>query len=203
MYPNYRIIVARHGNTFNPDETPRRVGCMTDIPLVPLGRDQALRMGVHLRNYSLVPQRVVTSNLMRTKETAKLAADHLKAEIDERFDEIDYGPDENKPEDAVIDRVGYQAMDEWNERGVVPPGWLFDSSYAIKSWKDFADETLKHGPHTVMVVTSNGIARFAPYITDDFDSFAMNYEIKLATGALGILEYVDGKWRVQGWNVRP
>jgi probable phosphoglycerate mutase len=53
------------------------------------------------------------------------------------------------------------------------------------------------------VVTSNGIARFAPYITGDFEGFAAEHKIKLSTGALAVFKHENGPWRVEGWNIRP
>ncbi len=54
-----------------------------------------------------------------------------------------------------------------------------------------------------MVVTSNGIARFAPYITGNFDSFAQNHAIKISTGAVCVLNFENGQWVVKDWNVKP
>ena len=54
----------------------------------------------------------------------------------------------------------------------------------------------------VMVVTSNGIARFAPHITGDFDGFAAAHPLKISTGAVCVLSYDNGKWHVIGWNVK-
>ena len=199
----HRIVVARHGNTFLPNESPRRVGARTDIPLVPSGKDQALRMGAYLRNYNIFPDRVVSAELMRTRETAKLATDVLNPDIDARFNEIDYGPDENMEEAGVVARIGKDALHAWNEQAVVPPGWGVNTGQIIADWMDFADETLAEKPHTVLVVTSNGIARFAPYITGDFDGFAREHDLKLATGALGVFERKDNQWIAKGWNIRP
>lgn len=203
MAQNHRIIIARHGNTFQPDEVPRRVGSRTDIPLVASGRDQAMRMGEYLRNYNLFPSRVIAANLVRTRETAKLACDIMYPELDDRFNEIDYGVDENKTEAEVLDRIGQPAMDLWNKKALPPAGWNVDSARLIQSWKDFADSILGREAENVLLVTSNGVARFAPFITDDYDLFAAQHPIKLATGALGILEHINNSWEVQGWNIRP
>lgn len=199
----HRIIVARHGNTFHPDEAPRRVGARTDIPLVASGKDQAARMGDYMRNYNIFPERVVSAALMRTRETAKLATDNLNPEIDPRFNEMDYGPDENLGEDAVIERIGQDALDLWNEQAILPGGWVLDVGQTIANWLDFADETLSRPPHTVLVVTSNGIARFAPHITGDFDGFAARYPLKLSTGAIGVFENYGEGWTCTAWNIRP
>ncbi len=202
------LIIARHGNTFGPDDTPTRVGARTDLPLVEKGREQAEAIGKYLNQNRLIPDVIYTSHLKRTIETAEIA---VKAsgvtnptyQLD-MFNEIDYGPDENKPEDEVIARIGEQAIKDWDEHATVPNGWLINPDDIIRGWKDFADQVCAHNDNeTVLVVTSNGIARFAPYITGDFEGFTANHNIKLSTGALAILKHEDGQWHAEKWNIRP
>jgi len=104
------LIIARHGNTFTPDETPTRVGMRTDLPLVGKGWLQARAMGKHLKENDLIPDVVYSSALKRTRETADIALKeigvHLPIYALDIFNEIDYGPDENKPEADVIARIG-------------------------------------------------------------------------------------------------
>jgi probable phosphoglycerate mutase len=56
-----------------------------------------------------------------------------------------------------------------------------------------------------LLVTSNGIIRFAPYLTGDFENFADEHEIKVATGSVCIFEKNDGEtfWRCLDWGVKP
>lgn len=53
------LIIARHGNTFGPDDTPTRVGARTDLPLVESGIQQARLLGTHLRALGLDRKSVV------------------------------------------------------------------------------------------------------------------------------------------------
>lgn len=201
------LIIVRHGNTFEKGETPRRVGARTDLPLVESGRSQARAIGHWLKTNGLYPEAVYSSQLQRTKETAEIAL--KEAGYKEPvyplaiFNEIDYGPDENLPENAVIARVGEQALKDWDEKAKVPQGWAFDPTQCIEDWKNFAGHIIDDHQTCVMVVTSNGIARFAPYITGDFDSFAQNHGIKISTGAVCVLQYENGRWTVKDWNVKP
>ncbi len=201
------LIIARHGNTFEKDETPRRVGAKTDLPLVESGRAQAHSIGRWLKSNGIYPEAIYSSQLQRTKETAEIAL--KEAGYKEPvyplaiFNEIDYGPDENQPEDAVIARVGEQALKDWDKNAVVPPGWNFDPAQCIEDWKNFANHIIDDEQSCIMVVTSNGIARFAPHITGDFDSFAQNHGIKISTGAVCVLQYENGRWTVKDWNVKP
>lgn len=202
------MIIARHGNTFNPGETPRRVGGRTDLPLVESGMTQGSKLGQHLFDRALVPQIVFTSLQRRAKQTAVLAIEAIDPGIPLEplaiFNELDYGPDENMPEDVVLARIGPEAMKEWDEYGTPPPGWQIDPPSLIKSWTDFGHFVVKnYSDRTIMVVTSNGTARFAPHITGDFESFRKNFPLKLSTGAYGIMKHDGIRWTVESWNVKP
>lgn len=202
------LIIARHGNTFGPDDTPTRVGARTDLPLVESGRAQAEKIGKYLNENRMIPDVVYTSHLRRTIETAEIAIrasgfSNPTYQLD-MFNEVDYGPDENKTEDEVIARIGEQAIKDWDDHAIVPDGWIVEPDVIIEHWHKFADQVRAHDDdETVLVVTSNGIARFAPHITGDFEGFAAKHKIKLSTGALAIFEYKDGNWVVKDWNLRP
>lgn len=203
------LIIARHGNTFDKSDTPTRVGALTDLPLVEKGEEQARNIGCYLKENNLIPDVVYSSKLQRTVQTAKIAIKETGItnpvfELD-MFNEIDYGPDENKTEDEVIARIGEGAIKDWDNHAKVPDGWKVDPDQIIKNWHQFADQISAHDDNeTVLVVTSNGIARFAPHITGDFEGFMKEHNIKLSTGALAILKHDrDSGWRVEAWNVKP
>jgi 2,3-bisphosphoglycerate-dependent phosphoglycerate mutase len=206
------LVIARHGNTFEDGEVPRRVGARTNLPLTKKGVEQGQKIGRYLLKNNLVPDVVYTSSLLRTIQTAEAAVKEtgLKQPVFplQIFDEIDYGPDEDKVEEEVIARIGEQAIKDWDKEGVVPDGWNVNPDEIIENWKGFARRIVTHEDdhdfkETVLVVTSNGIARFAPHITGDFEGFAKENKIKISTGALCIFEYVDGKWTLKGWNIKP
>ena len=199
-----QLIIARHGNTFGPTDTPTRVGKRTDLPLVKSGIDQAIAIGEYFKKNHNTPDIIYSAELKRTQETAAYALPNHKITSLACFNEIDYGPDENKPERDVIARIGQAAIDAWNEHAIVPEGWQVDPKAIIKNWLDFAamiEE--KHKSQTIFVVTSNGIARFAPYLTGDFEGFCKKHTIKLKTGALCIFNKTSANWEVTDWNVRP
>ncbi|MGB4107130.1 MAG: histidine phosphatase family protein [Alphaproteobacteria bacterium] len=201
------LIIARHGNTFEAGETPRRVGARTDIPLTEAGREQARAIGRYLKEHRLIPDVIYSSALQRAQETAKIAVKESGVSNPvftlDIFNEIDYGPDENKTEQDVIARIGAAAIENWDRYGTMPPGWNADTSEIISNWKNFAETARAHDDNeTILVVTSNGIARFAPHITGDFESFCKNHGLKLSTGSLAIFEYKNG-WVLKGWNIKP
>lgn len=202
------LIIARHGNTFGPDDTPTRVGCHTDLPLVEKGIQQAKAIGRYLKENKMIPDVVYASHLQRTQATAQIAIKESGISNPvftlDIFNEIDYGPDENKTEDEVIARIGADAIKKWDEEAIVPKGWKADPETIIQNWKLFADQIRAHDDNeTVLVVTSNGIARFAPYLTGDFEAFKSSHSLKLSTGALAVFDYRDNRWIVREWNLKP
>lgn len=202
------LIIARHGNTFNPGETPRRVGGRTNLALSESGLMQATALGRHLAERSLVPDLIFSSQQRRALQTAALAGEELSVGIPIEplaiFNELDYGPDENMPEDVVLARIGPQALKDWDERAVPPPGWQIDPPSLITAWIDFGKFVAKtYTGRIVMVVTSNGTARFAPHITGDFERFRSCFPLKLSTGAYGLMRHDGTGWSVDSWNRKP
>lgn len=204
-----RLLIARHGNTFGPKDIIRRVGS-TDLSLVESGFEQGQRLGQYLLQKKLIPDVVFTSELQRTQQTAKEVCKSIAIEIPTKstalFNEIDYGPDENKTEQEVLARIGQQALTDWDQSAIVPEGWCFDPKQAIANWHQFAKEIEAAYPgKTILVVTSNGIARFAPYLTGDFAHFSQHHKIKVATGAVCIFEKSQDavKWDCKEWNSKP
>ncbi|PZQ47381.1 MAG: histidine phosphatase family protein [Micavibrio aeruginosavorus] len=201
------LIIVRHGNTFEKGETPRRAGARTDLPLTETGRSQGRAIGQWLKTNGYYPEAVYCSQLQRTKETAEQALQEAgyKEPVFPLaiFNEVDYGPDEDLPEDAVVARLGEQALHDWDKKAIVPDGWLFDPQKCIEDWKNFASHIVEDKQDCVMVATSNGVARFAPYITGDFEAFSRDHSIKISTGAICVLKYDNGRWSVIDWNVKP
>lgn len=204
-----RLLIARHGNTFGPGDVVRRVG-ITDLPLVDSGLLQGRMLGEYLKQYHLIPDVIFTSKLKRAVQTAEQAqsAMHTNHPIETLsiFNEIDYGVDENQPEEKVIARVGADALAAWESKAQVPTGWKVDPLEIIKNWQDFSVRLMQeHAGKTILVVTSNGIARFAPYLTGDFEAFTAQNSIKISTGALCIFEQVPPLevWKCMQWNIKP
>lgn len=220
-----RLIIARHGNTFRPHETPRRVGSSTDLPLTEFNKGKAI--GDWLLKNNVIPSKIYAAPLKRTQQTAELVLEQLKStiplQLDRRFVEIDYGPDENKTEEEVwkrlgslaavtsmddlsIQNIGKEVVKKWNTRGEVPPEWKVNVPALKAVWYSLAQE-IEEGSkgENVLVVTSNGIARFAPVLTNNFDTFAAHNSLKIATGALCIFEKstTDTSWECKEWNLIP
>lgn len=201
------IYIVRHGNTFDKGDTVTRVGARTDLPLSASGQAQANKLAEHFRD--LVPDgfdAAFCSELQRTRQTAesilRACGSRRNLQVLEFLREVDYGPDENQPEDRVIARIGEAALKAWDEDAVPPSGWDVAPDALIAEWASLLN-TLS-GPQSaapVLIVTSNGIARF---VLDAVVEFQRKPDsIKLKTGAYGLIRTHPGGATLVDWNVRP
>lgn len=201
------LLIARHGNTFKSGDIVKRVG-ITDVPLVESGLLQASKLGAYLQQNQLIPDVIFASQLKRTIQTAEQAQKMMNLDLPINslsiFNEIDYGPDENQPEDNVLARIGQSALNDWEINAKAPEGWKVDPVDIISNWHHFSAQ-LKHDHEgkIILVITSNGIARFSPYLTGDFTTFSSLNSIKISTGSLCIFENAKSQyWTCTQWNLK-
>ncbi|WP_026296743.1 histidine phosphatase family protein [Hirschia maritima] len=200
------IYIVRHGNTFDKGDTVTRVGARTDLPLSVSGNEQAVALAAHFAKRVSGFDKVYCSPLKRTQETAAsiLASqsfDDYEVEALEFLREIDYGPDENKPEDDVVARIGEDALRAWEEKAVPPKGWIVDPTELIQAWKDLFDRISKlpASKNPILIVTSNGVARFALQAIEASEG----HTLKLKTGAYGVVRISKTGPSIVEWNTRP
>lgn len=193
-----RIFIVRHGNTFGPDEEPRRIGARTDLPLVESGRRQAEALGRWFAEEGIVAGRLLSGPLRRARETAAAigaALGHDAVETRPWLDEIDHGPDEGRVEAEVIARIGLAAIEAWDRCALPPPGWTVDAGARLVGWRGFLAE---EGEGVDILCTSNGAARFALMALGETPE-----SLKLRTGAFGEVRVEAGRARLVRWDVRP
>ncbi|WP_242138385.1 histidine phosphatase family protein [Sphingomonas sp. TREG-RG-20F-R18-01] len=198
------LVIVRHGNTFAVGEPARRIGAATDLPLVESGVAQAQALGLAFARQGLRFDRALAAPLLRTRATiAGILADQPDAPRIEAADwltEIDHGPDEGRLEQDVVARLGMAALARWDTAAQVPPGWVVDVDQRIEGWRTLM--TTVGG--CVLVVTSNGAARFAlhadPALQRDASQLA---SLKLRTGAYAVIERRAGILRLAVWDRRP
>lgn len=199
-----RIVICRHGNTFDKGDIVTRVGARTDLALSQSGKAQAekLKHYFHPDRGLYRFERAFCSELLRTRETAQEILENLHPAklIKEGFlKEIDYGIDENRPESDVISRIGKEALTEWDTAAIAPDGWHIDPDQIRADWRGFLKE-MAETPGDVLVVTSNGIARFCLDVVDDISCNVPS--IKLATAAFGIISCSNNTTVVTHWNIK-
>lgn len=197
-----RAVILRHGNTFDPGDVVTRVGGRTDAPLSNSGRAQVEEVATALSERAFTFARILSSPLARTMETARIVGGRLapKAPLEplESLREIDYGPDENKPEAEVLARIGAAALAAWEEHATPPPDWRVDPSALTLAWKTLF-ETLVRAEGDSLIVTSNGVARFA---LDAAHSRPADAPRKLKTAAYGVVRLAPAGAEILEWNVR-
>lgn len=199
----HTIVIVRHGRTFAEGEVPRRIGSSTDLPLTETGYTQAEALGAHFASRGMTFDHIMCGPLRRTRDSARLIASRMSLAtpvlIADWLVEIDHGPDENQPEDAVVARVGLAAIEAWQQRGEPPPGWKVDALERLAQWRQmFATRAREAGAS--LFVTSNGAARFALLALSDLPLASLT----LGTGAYGEIELSDNAApRLIKWNARP
>lgn len=197
-----RIIVCRHGNTFDKGDVVTRVGGRTDLPLSISGKAQADALARHFAGTKFAA--AYCSALQRTRATAEAIlgkrADAPALAVLPFLTEVDYGPDENMPEDEVVARIGEAALKAWEEDSLPPDGWIVDAEAIRSGWRALlADAAARPDGDILLVVTSNGVARFLP---DVVEGMPEGLQPKLKTGAWGELRCGERNV-ITGWNNRP
>lgn len=202
-----RLILARHGDTFGPEDTVRWIGARTDLPLVAKGREQARAIGRALAAMNVDPARILAGPLSRTLESARLAVDAAgyspeRIEIEPRLIEIDYGAWEGLSAEQIRARRGAREIDSWEQDGAWPrdAGW----SPTQAQLRQRIDELLSslrarfEDGDTIILVSSGGVLRCVGEICG-LDRKAA----KMRTGALSIVEARPGGYSVTLWNEPP
>lgn len=198
-----RIIIIRHGNTFHADETPRRIG-HTDLPLTEQGQQQIRNLSEKLFNNNIIPDIILSSPLKRAHESACIIANFFKISADillkDDLTEMHYGPDENQTEDTIYKRIG-SALDEWNKHSIIPKDWPETNEAILQRWYrlDMLCNQLLSQYHNIALVTSQGIARFAPQYYDIHETLSCR-SYRLGTAHYGLLEKYSNRWMITQWN---
>jgi broad specificity phosphatase PhoE len=199
------IVLARHGNTFGPGDTPVWVGAREDLPLTDHGRAQSARFGAALKAAGRVPCRIIAGPLQRTRIGAGIAADACGFggvfEIDERLKEIDYGTWGGRSDTEIAAEWGEGAIQDWRERSIVPEdaGWTPPPSIIAANAAAVLDGIVAAGEpgDTVLVISSNGILRyFHPLLGGTGDA-------KMKTGRWSLAHVRDGAAHLAAWNREP
>lgn len=203
------LILARHGNTFSPDDTPVWVGANEDLPLVEKGLEQSRAMGEALRTLNQLPDRIIAGPLKRTRTGARLVGEICgftgEVEIDDRLREIDYGVWGGKTDAEIAESWGESAITDWRERSIPPngAGW----SPTVETLKANARSVLdsvtrdRDDDTVVFVLTSNGILRYFHALLAK-DS-APSEEAKVKTGHMGAVRVTADGRELLAWNLSP
>lgn len=200
-----KLVLVRHGNTFEKGQVARFVGARTDLPLTETGKKQAENAADYIKKEGLVPSVIYHSSLKRQLETASIISKRLGlSNLIESSDlkEIDYGSWENlSPEEIKF--MWPQEFKDWEEKGVWPENVFqmkeSDVRQSLQQWlsnafRDFAG-------HTVLAVSSNGILKLLNQIILR-DKFLFK-NAKVRTGGICLVEISENKSEILKWDYLP
>jgi probable phosphoglycerate mutase len=205
------LILARHGNTFNLDEKPYRVGKRNDLALVQSGINQAHAFANSLLEKKIIPAAIYCSPLQRTKKFSEIITQtlnlQLKHSVDERLNELDYGAWAGLTDEEVKTKFGTD-LENWEKCGIWPKNsqWPETEHGVIQQVKTFAkDLTQVYKPEDVIVaVSSSGKLRyFLKLINKEFEYHIKTTGVKVKTGNACVIAFTEGKFELIAWNVKP
>ncbi|BAL90614.1 putative phosphoglycerate mutase [Actinoplanes missouriensis 431] len=149
------VLLLRHGRT-----TANAAGGLAGrqpVELDDTGRDQAARVGERLRKLPLAE--VVTSPLIRCRQTLEIALPDLAHQPDEGLIECGYGDWEGRPLKELAKDPLWPVVQQHPSAVVFPNGEAMAEMSAravktIRKWDDLI--TKEHGPEAVWVACSHG-----------------------------------------------
>lgn len=210
-----RLLLVRHGNTFEAGETPVRVGANEDLPLTAGGEDQAHALAAKLKEAAIRPGLFICGPLKRTRRHAEIVMAGLAApgvaEIDPRLTEIDYGPWGGMSDGDIVARFGPAAareLEAWETESRWPAEtarWMPGAETVTRNLHDLSAELAGRlgADETALVCSSNGILRYFLELTPEgLAGHQAAGKAKMATGAAALLDVTDGIARVLFWNVK-
>jgi broad specificity phosphatase PhoE len=190
-----RLILVRHGNTFESGQIPVQIGKQTDLPLTSYGISQAEQMKKYLQSHHIVPKAIFAGNLKRQTQFASILNSSFNAsfQIETALTEIDYGDWEGLTGEEISTHWPNEYK-LWNEFGIWPQNVfkssLKDHQEQINSWLEYLRKTHQNND-TLLAVSSNGLLRL----------FYQKEKVK--TGHFCDLILHPTSIEVLGWNLRP
>jgi len=201
-----RLILCRHGNTFRPGDRVVWVGARSDQPLVETGLQQASDIGAALKRNAIILSRIYAGPLLRTTRTAELISCELQPRtpitIVEELKEIDYGAWEGRTNDDIRGSGGGEALAKWETEGAWPEGfhWAPGEDVVLRNLRALIERaTMENGDDSVVaLVSSNGLFRLLAKSLSVAPA-----GLKMATGAMSLLEVRQNHLKVISWNQKP
>lgn len=208
-----RLLLSRHGNTFNPGDRIYWVGSGENPPLVEKGREQADALGRVLAEAG-TPAAVYSGPLKRCVEYGEIVNKHFSEppsiSVDDRLNELDYGGWSGLTDDEVAERFGQDSLDGWNKRCQWPDrgAWGRSPEAVFQEVRSFVAELEgKFGGKEnalVLAITSNGVLRyFLKLAGREFENRVAGGTFKVATGRICLLDLRDDDVRVDLWDAAP
>lgn len=206
-----RLILVRHGNTFESGQTPVQVGKRSDMALTKQGVQQAHDFASYLISQGIMPKAIYAGTLARQTESAKIIGKelHIQDKVHLRepaLTEVDYGLWEGLTAEEIQSKwpAEYEC---WNKQAQwaegIFAGTLEGHLEAIAHWLDTLTKTY-NGGDVVVGVTSNGIIRFFySFVKDEWQGLVNGKQmdsLKVKTGHFCELLVYKDALKVIAWN---
>jgi 2,3-bisphosphoglycerate-dependent phosphoglycerate mutase len=157
-----RITLIRHGET--PWNADGRWQGQAPVPLNIEGRRQATMLGAYLARTNDPGDRIISSDLLRTRETAELIAAQIKVpvEYDPRLREIDLGMWQGLTKAEIIawDKENWEMFHADNTNTRIPNGecWGDVAARVVTALREYA---VRYDDEHILIVSHGGTIRRA------------------------------------------
>ncbi|MCX6381142.1 MAG: histidine phosphatase family protein [Armatimonadetes bacterium] len=196
MLHSRQIYLIRHGITdWNRDS---RMQGQTDIPLNEEGLEQARRIAERLANLSSPPQRIVSSDLSRARQTAETVAQRLNLCIETTplLRETNLGDWEGLTHNEIIERGDAELFARYQENSFInrPPNAETLESAWERMVSALAQIKARYPSESIAIVGHGGSLRVLIYDALGAPVSSVN-RIWLANASLSIIEerFREGK----------
>lgn len=183
-----RAVLVRHGET-EWSRDGRHTGT-TELPLTPLGDEQAQAVGRRLHGWTFTA--VLVSPRQRALDTAKVLGFGGRTEVCEELAEWDYGEYEGCTGDEIrAERPGWNL---WSDGA--PEG---ETAAAVAARADRMVERVRAAGGDVLIVSHGHFLRALTARWLD-EPVASGGRFKLGTATLSVLGWEHGRPAVEVWN---
>lgn len=201
-----RLFIVRHGNTFEPNETPCYVGSQIDLNLAKKGYEQAENLGKYFSQNKI--HEIYSGSLKRQLQTAQKIKELAKIESEIKvvyaLDEINYGSWEGKTVDEII-KNNIDGYKDWESKAIFPSEFEDDFDSRIELISIWLKMLLESENENILAVSSNGIIKMMLYFTRIWNKVVSEErisEFKVRTGNFVEIELGESN-RIVSWNVEP
>lgn len=202
------LILARHGNTFRPDDKVVWVGAKNDLPLVESGVAQAERVAGVMKTIAL--SAIYFAPLLRTRQFAEIIAASASGALlmeESRLTELDYGEWSGMADSEIAEKFGEKCLKDWVNSGIWPAqcGWSSSETTVRNEVAQFVQDIDKtYGDENILVVSSNGRLRyFLNLVEGEFQRRVEEQSFKVATGKVCLLMSKEERFQLALWNEQP
>jgi alpha-ribazole phosphatase len=204
------ITFARHGNTFNKEDTPIQIGLNTDLELTAKGLEQAHKLGEHFKVSNYTITKIYHGMLKRQTTAAQIISTYINntnPQINNAFDEIDYGSWEAKTQNEIMEKWPNQYK-EWEEQ-LIWQNEIFGSKQEdhLKRLEKFINNFKKSEDNHILVVSSQGLIKLVLHLIRDMHKNITKThngrDYKVKTGNYCQVSFGKSENTIISWNTAP